>query len=154
MAAGWTGGAAIAGGCALLGGADLVISHAEAKLGYPVLRLGISPSVNAPALRPALTDAELRRRLLAPDLFSGTDARRIGLVHLLVDTPEDVVPRAQIEASRFAQKPPEAVAIIKRWLNDLDGSMDDAVFDEALAVSVGLAGSDEQRALLAAAQRR
>lgn len=147
-------GAAIAGGCALLGGADLVISHGEAKLGYPVLRLGISPSVNAPALQPALTDAELRRRLLVPELFTGTEARRIGLVHQIVDTPEDVVPRAQIEASKFAEKPPEAIAATKRWLNDLDGSLDDPVFDEALAVSLGLAGSDEQRALLAAAQRR
>ncbi|MBY0458098.1 MAG: HDOD domain-containing protein, partial [Gemmataceae bacterium] len=34
-------GAAIAGGCALLGGADVVITHHEAKIGYPVVRLGI-----------------------------------------------------------------------------------------------------------------
>ena len=147
-------GAAIAGGCALLGAGDLVISHGSAKLGYPVLRLGISPAVNAPALQASLTDAHLRHRLLLPELFTGEDARRIGLVHQLVDTPEDVIPRAQIEAGRFAQKPPDSLRATKQWLNELDGSLDDARFDEALAVSLGLAGSPEQRERLASALRK
>ncbi len=38
-------GAAIAGGCALLGGADLVVADRDAKLGYPVVRLGVSPAI-------------------------------------------------------------------------------------------------------------
>jgi enoyl-CoA hydratase/carnithine racemase len=147
-------GAAIAGGCALLGAGDLVISHPSAKLGYPVLRLGISPAVNAPALQASLTDAHLRHRLLLPDLFTGEDARRIGLVHQLVDTPEDVIPRAQMEAGKLAQKPPDSMQATKRWLNELDGSLDDARFDEALAVSLSLAGSPEQRALLDAALKK
>ena len=41
-------GAAIAGGCALLGGCDVVVTNSDAKLGYPVLPLGISPAVSAP----------------------------------------------------------------------------------------------------------
>lgn len=147
-------GAAVAGGCALLGGGDLVISHPAAKLGYPVLRMGISPAVNAPSLRPALTDAELRRRLLVPDLFSGEVARRIGLAHMLVDTPEDVIARAQVEAGRFAEKPPEALRTTKRWLNELDGSLDDHAFEQALAASLDLAGSEEQRVRLDAALKR
>jgi len=147
-------GAAVAGGCALLAAGDLVISHASAKLGYPVLRLGISPSVNAPALRASLTDAEVRRKLLVPELFSGEEARRIGLVHQLVDLPEDVVPRAQIEAIELAKKPPDALAATKRWLNELDGSLDDARFDEALAVSLGLVGTPEQRERLDAAMQK
>src|SRR5690606_31084299 len=36
-------GAAIAGGCALLGGADFVVTDAQARFGYPVTLLGISP---------------------------------------------------------------------------------------------------------------
>ena len=147
-------GAAVAGGCALLGGGDVVISHRSAKLGYPVLRLGISPAVNAPSLRPALTGAELRRRLLVPDLFSGEVARRIGLVHKLVDGPEDTIARAQVDAGRLAEKPPEAVRTTKRWLNELDGSLDDRAFEEALAASLDLAGSDEQQARLDAALKR
>jgi methylglutaconyl-CoA hydratase len=147
-------GAAIAGGCALFSGADLVVSHGSAKLGYPAVLLGISPAVTGPGLRQSVTDPAARRALLLPELLSGEEARRLGLVHQLVDTPEDVVPRAQIEASKFAQKPPDAIAATKRWLNELDGSLDDAAFDAALQASLDLAGSDEQRQLLDAALRR
>src|SRR5690606_29099547 len=56
-------GAAIAGGCALLGSADVVVADAGAKLGYPVARLGISPAVSAPFLAPAV-GAGAGRRLL------------------------------------------------------------------------------------------
>lgn len=142
-------GAAIAGGCALLGGADLVVTSQCAKLGYPVVRLGISPAVTAPFLRLAVGDRPLRARLLDPQLFDGVEARRIGLATLCVDTPEDVVPRAQIEAMRLAAKPPGAYATTKRWLNEIEGSAEDDQIDRALAVSLGLVGGEEERALLA-----
>lgn len=41
-------GAAVAGGCALIGGADVIVATRDAKMGYPVVKLGISPAVNAP----------------------------------------------------------------------------------------------------------
>lgn len=141
-------GAAIAGGCALLGGADMVITNRDAKLGYPVVRLGISPAVNAPTLRRAIGDRPMRRRLLDPALFDGNEARRIGLAALCVDTPEDVTPRAQIEAMKLGAKPPAAFAVTKAWINEVDGSMDDAEMDRALGASLALVGGEEERMLL------
>lgn len=143
-------GAAVAGGCALLGGADLVVSHPDAKLGYPVLRLGISPAVNAPTLVNAVGLRATRERMLDPVLISGAEAQRIGLVDRLVDLAEDVVPRAQIEAVKLGDKPPQALAATKRWLNELDGSTADEPFERALATSLAIAGNAEERALLAA----
>ncbi len=137
-------GAAIAGGCALLGGADLVIAERGCKLGYPVLKLGISPAVNAPSLMLAVGARATRERLLDPELISGDEAFRIGLVDRLVDTPEDVVPRAQIEAVKLAEKPPQAFAATKRWLNEVDGSDQDEVFEKALAASLSVVGSAEE----------
>lgn len=142
-------GAAIAGGCALLGGADLVVTNMEAKLGYPVVRLGISPAVNAPVFRRAVGDRAARARLLDPALFDGLEARRIGLATLCVDTTEDVIPRAQIEAMKLAAKPPGAFATTKLWLNEIEGSDRDGEMDRALGVSLSLVGGDEERALLA-----
>lgn len=142
-------GAAIAGGCALLGCADVVVTSQSAKLGYPVVRLGISPAVNAPVFLRTVGDRAARRRLLDPALIDGREAHRIGLATLCVDTPEDVVPRAQIEAMRLAAKPPGAFAATKRWLNEIDGSDRDEELDHALAASLALVGGDEERALLA-----
>lgn len=143
-------GSAIAGGCALLGGADLVVTNKDAKLGYPVVKLGISPAVSAPFLRLAVGTGAARERLLDPDLISGEEARRIGLADRCVDIVEDVIPRAQIEAAKLADKPPSAFAATKRWLNEIDGSDKDEDADRALEASLALVGRPEERERLAA----
>lgn len=141
-------GAAVAGGCAIACAGDLVVVDRSAKLGYPVVKLGISPAVNAPLLAMNLRGSRCRERLLDPGLITGEEARRVGLAHVCVDLPDDVIPRAQTEAMKLAAKPPWAVARTKAWLNEMDGSADDAALDKALEASLSLVGSDEQRALL------
>lgn len=143
-------GAAIAGGCALLGGADFVVTDANAKLGYPVVRLGISPAVTAPFLSQALGHGRTRERLLGGSLIDGREALRLGLAHECVDRPEQVLPRALEIAHALAANPPGALAATKRWLNELDGSTDEARADSALAASLSLVGSEEERSRLAA----
>lgn len=143
-------GAAIAGGCALLGGADVVVTHTDAKLGYPVVRLGISPAVTAPLLVGAIGDRAARVALLAGGVFDGARARQWGLAGLCVDMEEDVVPRAHLEADKLASKPAHAFAATKAWLNEIEGSDADAGFDAALGASMALVGSDEERSLLGA----
>lgn len=141
---------AIAGGCALLGGGDFIITDQAAKLGYPVLRLGISPAVSAPTLRLNLAGRHARERLLDTQLISGIEAGRIGLADRVVDIAEDVVPRAQIEAAKLAVKPAGAIAATKRWLNEIEGTLGDDEFEHSLAASLALVGSDEERRLLEA----
>jgi enoyl-CoA hydratase/carnithine racemase len=141
-------GAAIAGGCALLGGADVVVTHAECKLGYPVVRLGISPGVSAPFFAAAVGHGRARERMLGGGMFSGTEAVGWGLAHVLVPTPERVLDEACAVAESLAAKPPGAMAATKAWLNELDGA--DAEADGALAVSMSLVGSAEERERLAA----
>lgn len=143
-------GGAIAGGCALLAGGDVVIGDLRAKYGYPVVRLGISPAVNAPLLRIAIGSRSARERCLDPELIAGDQARRIGLLDRLVDIPEDVVPRAQIESARLGGLPPQAFAATKLWLNEIDGSDRDDVMHRALEASLSLVGSEEERRRLAA----
>jgi len=143
-------GGAIAGGCALLGGADVVVADERAKFGYPVVRLGVSPAVTAPALRQAIGEGAARRRLLDPGLIDGREAHRIGLAHDLVPLPEDVRARAIETARTLAAKPHHSIVATKRWLNELDGSYDDEAFDAALRASLRLAGGEEERRRLAA----
>jgi enoyl-CoA hydratase/carnithine racemase len=141
-------GAAIAGGCALLGGGDVVVIDRAGTYGYPVTRLGISPAVSAPTLEGLVGRSAARRRLLDPGLFDAEEARRIGLGTVMVDLAEDVRPRAQIEAARLARKPPGALAATKRWCGEVEGVAGDGPFDAALGASLALVGGDEERALL------
>ena len=143
-------GAAIAGGCALLGGADYVITHSEAKIGYPVVRLGISPAVSAPFLRQSIGDGRARERLLDSTLITGWDALRLGLAHECLEDAGKVRDRAMAVAEQFAAKPRWGMAATKRWLNEVDGSDRSELADRALATSLALVGTPEERERLSA----
>jgi enoyl-CoA hydratase/carnithine racemase len=138
-------GAAIAGGCALLGGGDVVVTNRDAKLGYPVTPLGISPAVSAPFLAAAVGEGNARARLLEPRLVSGQEACRIGLAHECLPIPDDVLPHAMALASDLAGKPRSAIAATKAWLNEIDGSLDEGRAEQALEASLSLVGSPEER---------
>lgn len=143
-------GAAIAGGCALLAAGDFIFTDAEARIGYPVVSLGISPAVNAPTLESVLTPADARRRLLDPAIISGRDAQRIGLAHECLDAPDQVLPAAQALAANLAAKPPHALAATRNWLNELDPSAQNHTLEAALQTSLSLVGSPEERERLEA----
>ncbi len=140
-------GAAIAGGCALLGGGDLVVTNDGATLGYPVTRLGISPAVSAPFVREAAGDGPCRERMLDSGLVSGIEAVRLGLAHESVHSAEGVLVRAREIALSLASKPAGALRATKLWLHEL--SRVDRTAERALAASLSLAGSHEERSRLA-----
>lgn len=141
-------GAAVAGGCALLGGCDFAITNDGAKLGYPVVPLGLSPAVSAPSLANLVGVGRARELLLNPVLVDGVTAARIGLVHRCVATSDEVGTAARALAEMLASKPSAGVVATKRWLNELDGSDRNRAMDAALAASLSLDGGEEQRAML------
>ena len=145
-------GAAIAGGCALLGGCDVVVADRACKLGYPVVRIGVSPGVSAPFLRGAVGDGAARAHMLDPRLVSGEEAARLGLVHELVDRTQEVLPRALGIADALAAKPAPAMTATKAWLREIEDAESSA--NRALAASASLAGGREEAELLTRALRR
>ena len=142
-------GAAVAGGCALLGGADLVVANRDAKLGYPVVKIGVSPAVSSPFMLASLRPGVVRSRLLDTELVDGERALELGLVHDLVETVEDVHGRAMDLAGELAGKVGNGARKTKQWLNtvcDVPGG----VAQRGLDASLSLTGGDEERERLAA----
>ena len=118
-------GAAIAGGCALACSADLVITHPEARFGYPVLRLGISPAVSLPMLQNKVGAGMARSMMIGGKSIDGTIAMQAGLASHLAADSDGVAIEAAKRVSELAAKPPHALIITKQWLNELDGSADE-----------------------------
>lgn len=137
-------GAAVAGGCALLGGADVVVADRGCKLGYPVVRLGISPAVSAPFLRLGVGDGRARAMQLDPGLISGERAHADGLVGELVDAAGDVRERAHATARTLAGKPGCAIGATRRWLDEV-APADPGIADAALHASRALVGDADSR---------
>lgn len=143
-------GTAVAGGCALLGGADIVVAERGAKLGYPVIKLGVSPAVSAPFLRQSVSDGETRARTLLPEMFTAEQAAERGLVHHLAGDATGAIDAARNEAFRLAALPSGAYAETKRWLNTLEGVVQHREDEEGLEASLGLVGNEEERERLGA----
>lgn len=150
-------GAAIAGACALFGGADYVVTDANAKLGYPVVRIGLSPAVSAPFLSHQVAASDMRRLMLDASLITGRHALDIGLIHECVSTPDEVLPAALTAAKLLGSKPPGAFAATKRLLLEVEAAQQDIAAyppsegwpSRGRAISVASADTDETRDRLA-----
>lgn len=141
-------GAAIAGGCALLTGADAVFVDDGTTAGYPVHGLGVSPAVTTPTLRQSIGDGRARELLLGGRLVTGRALLDLGIATHWGD--DDVQTAALDWAREAAARPAHAMQTTKRWINELDGSDQDAMFDGPVDGSKSLTGGTEAVELLAA----
>lgn len=141
-------GAAIAGGCAMVSACDIVIASATAKFGYSVHKIGVSPAVNIPTLQQAIGPGPARSLLMGGELIDGTRAYRTGLVHHLANDDGAVVDDAVSMCQQLAEQSPQALRVTKRWLNELDGSLDDDLFDGPRDGSAEITSSDEALTML------
>ncbi|MCE9619698.1 MAG: enoyl-CoA hydratase/isomerase family protein [Planctomycetes bacterium] len=142
-------GAAIGGGCGLVVAADFAITHAEAKLGYPEVGLGVCPAVVAPFLISKIGAGRARAMLLAGGLINGTEAVRIGLATHLAPT-DQIDATARELATKLAGGGPKAMGATKRSLHELDELLNDTVLSKAAELSASLiAGREAQERLRA-----
>lgn len=142
-------GAAVGGGCGLMVVTDFAVTHPESKVGYPEVSLGVCPAVVAPWLIKKIGAGRARAMLLAGGTMSGAEGYEIGLATHLV-AQDRLESQTNELARKLATGGPHAIAVTKRWINELDGSLDDAVFDQAAALSAEvIAGAEAQTRLRA-----
>ena len=162
-------GAALAGGCAILTGCDIVWAAERATFGYPVHRIGISPAVSLPTLVPALGPGAARELALLGEPVSAARAHELGLVHRLHADTDALAAATESLVASLAAKGPHALRETKSWLSRLDGtdlgdgegtdaqrsaspgarvSRDLATVRAAAAASAALCADDECRAML------
>jgi methylglutaconyl-CoA hydratase len=141
-------GAAVGGGCGLMVVADFAITHPEAKLGYPEVDLGICPAVVAPWLIRRIGAGRARAMLLAGGTMTGSEGYEAGLATHLVEQ-EKLDETATALACRLVSGGQKALATTKRWLNELDGSLDDGVLEKAAELSATIIAGEEAQSRLA-----
>lgn len=146
-------GAAIGGGCGLTCVCDFSITHADCKMGFPEVDLGLCPAVVAPWVVRRLGPGKARTLLLAGGLISGADASEMGLVTNLVGTRDDVDAAAADLASKLAAGGPRAIAATKMLLNELDGSLDEDLALRGAALSAQVLTTPEAQQALRARAR-
>jgi methylglutaconyl-CoA hydratase len=142
-------GAAVGGGCGFMVVTDFAVTHPEAKVGYPEVDLGVCPAVVAPWLIRRIGAGRARAMLLAGGTMSGQQGYEAGLAtHLVARDALDAC--VQELARRLCTGGPNALATTKRWLNELDGSDDDAILDKAAELSAQIIAGEEAQTRLRA----
>jgi enoyl-CoA hydratase/carnithine racemase len=141
-------GAAIGGGCGLTTVCDFAITHADSKMGFPEVDLGVCPAVVAPWLVRKIGAGRARAMLLRGGLMSGKEAHAAGLVGECVDAREGLDAAVQSLAERLATGGPKALAATKRLLNEIDGSTDLEMAVRSAKVSADVLATPEAVAML------
>jgi methylglutaconyl-CoA hydratase len=147
-------GAAIGGGCGLTCVCDVTVTHADAKLGFPEVDLGICPAVIAPWVVKKLGAGVARKAMLMGGVMSGQEAHEIGLVDQLCTDASQLSELTDQVASRLATGGPKALSATKGLLNEIDGSIDEALLLKGAKLSASVLATPEAQASLAARLKR
>lgn len=143
-------GAAIGGGCGLTCVCDVTISHADAKLGFPEVDLGICPAVIAPWVVKKLGAGMARKAMLMGGVMSGQEAKDIGLVDHLAADRDGLTELTKTIADRLATGGPKALAATKGLLNEIDGSNEAEMVLKGAKLSASVLATPQAQAALAA----
>lgn len=143
-------GAAIGGGCGLTTVCDFAITHADSKMGFPEVDLGVCPAVVAPWLVRKIGAGRARAMLLRGGLMSGREAHSAGLITECVDHIEGLEAATNSLADRLATGGPKALEATKRLLNEIDGSGDLDLARRSARVSADVLATPEAQATLRA----
>lgn len=143
-------GAAIGGGCGLACVCDFAITHADSKMGFPEVDLGVCPAVVAPWLIRKLGAGKARAILLRGGLMSGADALSMGLVSQCVETRDVLESATNDLATTLAGGGAGALRATKHLLNELDGSLDLELARRSAKVSADVLETPEAQAALRA----
>lgn len=143
-------GAAFGGGVGLVACCDIAIASTEAAFSLSEVRLGLIPSVISPYVIAAIGEREARRYFLTAERFDAMEARRIGLVHEVVDS--DALDEAVAKiAGQLLKGGPQALAAAKKLIADVSRrSMDDALSAETARRIAAIRVESEGREGLAA----
>lgn len=143
-------------GATIVTACDIIVTHPEARLVDPHVRVGLCAGDGGVAswtVAAGLTRA--KRYLLTGDPVSGQQAYEFGLVTDLVDSAEAVGETARGIAQRIAELPPRAVRGTKIAFNALARDIGRTAFELSLAQELRcLETEDLQEALNAAREKR
>jgi methylglutaconyl-CoA hydratase len=109
-------GAAIGGGVGLAAVCDVAIAMSDAKFGLSEVKLGIVPAIISPYVIAKIGETHARALFLTGERFEAERAMRIGLVHRVVDTIEQLDGAVYETVTQLRTSGPEAVAACKKLI--------------------------------------
>jgi len=121
-------GAAIGGGVGLVSVCDIAICEQRSKFGLSEVKLGILPAVISPYVIAKIGYSHARALFFTGERFDADRALRIGLVHKVAGSEEELDTLVEESVAELKSSGPEAVRACKRLVSHVaTHSIDDSV---------------------------
>ena len=111
-------GCVIGGGIGLMACCDITIAAIETQFCFSEVKLGLIPAIIAPYIVRLIGYGLARRYFLTAELFTATEAKKIGLLHQIVNANE-LQSTGYTIAESIKKNGPQALLATKQLLNDL-----------------------------------
>jgi methylglutaconyl-CoA hydratase len=141
-------GHAIAGGCGIATLCDFTIAVAEAKFGYPEVRIGFLPAVVSIFLVRQIGEKQARDLLLTGKTIDAAEAHRLGLITQIVSA-EELMKAARDLAETLLASSPVSLRTTKKLLCDFAGPEIDRELELAITESAQIRSTQDFREGLA-----
>ena len=112
-------GRALAGGCGLALGCDMVLVSRSARFGFPEVKIGFVPAMVMAILRRNVSEKKAFQLISIGDQISAEEAERLGLVNLVLDD-EAFVDEVDAFLQPIVRVSRSAIALSKRLLYQTD----------------------------------
>ena len=124
-------GRALAGGCGLASACDIILASADARFGYPEVKIGFVPAMVMAILRRNVSEKRVFELVTRGEEISAEEGKRVGLVNQIF--PEaDFENEVSLYAKRFATLSKSAISLTKGLLYQMDGM----AFPEAIETGI------------------
>jgi isohexenylglutaconyl-CoA hydratase len=135
--------------------ADVAISDKDAKFAMPETGLGIIPAQIAPFVVARIGLTQARRLALLGDRIEGEEARRLGIVHFVTQSTDELEQKLTTIIDRALSCAPNAIAATKQLLFDAGVVEHEALLDSAAdAFTIAMRGEEGQEGTAAFLEKR
>lgn len=148
-------GAALGGGAGLVAVCDIAIASAETVFGFTETKLGILPAVISPFVLAKIGRSHARALFLTGERFDAARAARIGLVHEVTASADELEAAVNRVVAEILTAGPTAIAFAKKTIADVSAATYEASRDiTAHAIAQQRTSPEGQEGLRAFLERR
>ncbi|MGB2752243.1 MAG: enoyl-CoA hydratase-related protein [Pyrinomonadaceae bacterium] len=135
-------GRALAGGCGLALGCDVVVAGESARFGFPEVKIGFVPAMVAAILRRNLGEKKSFELLTQGFEFTAAEALQLGLINRVV--ADDELAAAVMDlANVYTKVSGSAVTMTKRLLYDIDADTYQTAIEKGVTVNATARMTDD-----------
>lgn len=131
-------GRALAGGCGLAMACDLIVAEANARFGFPEVKIGFVPAMVTAIVRRNMSERRAFATLTLGEEMLAQDLHTAGIVHAVAADKggePDFESTLAAVAERYAKLSASAVQMTKRLLYDIDTLTFDAAIEHGAQVN-------------------